>query len=584
MSDDDGTRATVLDMFRLQAAASPDAIAVRDARHQLSFTELDSRARSLAGHLRNLGVDRDHVVGVCLPRSSDVVVAWLGVLGAGAACLSLDPDYPAGRLAVMFADSGARVLITGGARPDWAPDNVDVISLDHASLDASATGTLDEPTADDRVYVLYTSGSTGEPKGVVMEHGPLARLIAWQIGRDGPSAALPTAQFARIAFDVAFQEIFSTLCGGGTLVIVPDEVRRDPIRVVRFFDEHDVARLFLPTAVLHPVADAARRGPPSSLRHVYVAGEQMKITPAVREWMRAAPACRLHNHYGPTETHVATSHTLSGDPESWPALPPIGRPLPHVRIALRDAAGNLVADGEMGEVYLGGGCVARGYLNRDRLTAERFIIDPRLNGRFYRTGDLAFVRDGELYYRGRADRQVKIRGFRVEPQEVEVALAGHPDIADSLVLAEDNRLGHPRLAAYVVPRNGAAAPVEPDTYRQFLLARLPDFMVPSRWIVTTALPATPSGKADRRGAISASAEFPNAHDAHTLVQAMWTNVLDAPDLGLDDDVFDCGATSLLVMEMQRRLVDALNVEVPVEVLFAHPTIRSLADWLATRPA
>lgn len=459
--------ALVHDAVARVAAEQPTAVALRHGGATLSYFDLDGRANALARHLQGMGVGPDTVVGVRLERSMDLIAAVLGVLRAGAAYAPLDPAYPPDRLAFMLADSGARALVTSSR---LAPaDGVPVICLDTQRPELGAPPAPSAVTLDHLAYVIYTSGSTGRPKGVAMPHRALSNLLAWQVANSPVGAGQATLQFTSVSFDVSFQEIFATLTVGGTLVLIDEMTRRDPRAMLALMREQAVARVFLPFVALQQLAlVGAGDAPVPSLVEVVTAGEQLKTTPALVAWLSRHPGCRLHNHYGPAETHVVTAHTLHGPPSSWPALPPIGTPLPGVDIALLDADRQPVAPGVPGEIYLGGVCLARGYLNRPELTSERFevVTIAGRTSRMYRTGDRGRVLpDGAYEFLGRADDQVKIRGFRVEPGEIETLLLQHPGVRQAAVVPHADPSGALRLVAYVVP-SAAAASVPADVTTQ----------------------------------------------------------------------------------------------------------------------
>lgn len=450
--------AFVHDAVARVAAEQPTAIALRHGGATLSYFDLDARAAALAHQLQGLGVGPDTVVGVRLERSMDLIVAILGVLRAGGAYAPLDPAYPQDRLTFMLADSGARALVTSSR---LAPaDGVPAICLDAQPLQPGPAPAPSGVTLDHLAYVIYTSGSTGRPKGVAMPHRALSNLMAWQTSVSPVGAGQATLQFTSASFDVSFQEIFATLVTGGTLVLIDEMTRRDPRAMLALMREQRVARVFLPFVALQQLAlVGATDAPVPSLVEIITAGEQLKTTPALVTWLTRHPQCRLHNHYGPAETHVVTAHTLTGPPDTWPALPPIGAALPGVDVLLLDADRQPVAPGEPGEIYLGGTCLARGYLHRPELTSERFVTVTREGRatRLYRTGDRGrALAGGGFEFLGRADEQVKIRGFRVEPGEVETLLLQHPGVRQAAVVPHADPSGTLRLVAYVVPSADAA--------------------------------------------------------------------------------------------------------------------------------
>jgi amino acid adenylation domain-containing protein len=446
-----------------QAARTPDAVAVSFGPEVLTYRELLARARSLARRLRALGVGPDVPVGLFLERSLDMMVAVLGVLEAGGAYLPLDSSYPSERLRIMLEDAHAPVLVThgplAGAVPPGAGRTVRVDGLEGEEggpLPSSGT------TPDHLCYVIYTSGSTGRPKGVAMPHAAISAMLLWQL-RTSKAAAGRTLQFTSLSFDVSFQEIFSTWWAGGTLVLTTEDVRREPAALTRLLAAERVERLFLPFVALQQVALAAlgETGSfPASLREVLSAGEQLYVTPPVAELFSRLPGAELHNHYGPSETRAVTWLALTGDASRWPERPAIGVPVDHARVFLLDGGLQPVPVGVAGEVWVGGAGLARSYLGRPRLTAERFLPDPfdvvegwKPGDRLYRTGDLARRRpDGALDFLGRRDAQVKIRGHRVELFEVETALARHPAVRQAAVTVHGETSGTRRLLACVVLR------------------------------------------------------------------------------------------------------------------------------------
>jgi amino acid adenylation domain-containing protein len=589
---------TIHALIAAQVERTPNAVAVvgpeEESPAELTYRELEAAANRLARHLRGLGVGPEHRVAICLERGLDMAVAFLAVLKAGGAYVPLDPGYPRDRLALMLGDAGAAAIVTRGplvedllAEAVWIvdlnrPETVRALTQESAAPPPAWT----EP--DGLAYVLYTSGSTGRPKGVAMSHRALANLVAWQI-RSTPGAQR-TAQFAPFSFDASFQEIACTWCAGGVLVLLPEEVRRDPAALLRRLDARRVERLFLPFVALQQLAEEAREsGPPAALREVITAGEALQITPAVVALMErlgslGGQPARLHNHYGPTEAHVVTFHILPGEPSSWPLLPPIGRPIDNDRVHVLDRAGQPVPAGVPGELYLGGTGLARGYLGRPDATAERFVPSPfdGPGARLYRTGDLGRLRaDGELEFLGRIDHQVKIRGYRIEPGEIEAALAAHPEVREAIVAvtAVEGGSAGKRLVAFVIP-------AVPADLRDFLRSRLPEYMVPAAFVALAALPLTPSGKVDRRAlaaletageeaaAAPADAEAPRG-PAEELLAGIWAELLGHPRIPRDADFFDLGGHSLLGTRMMSRLRSALGVDLPLTVLFEAPTVAGL---------
>ena len=361
------------DLFEEQVARTPDAAAVVHGGRTLSYAEVNARANHLARSLRNAGIGPDRLVGVCLERSPEMIVGLLAILKAGGAYLPLDPSYPADRLQHMLNDAVPSVVLTSAAASSALPEtHCRVLRLDDDSSGETQNPAINEVgvTAQNLVYVIYTSGSTGLPKGTAMPHGAMVNLIEWHRGTFHPSIAPRVLQFAALSFDVAFQEIFSTLCTGGTLVLVDEPVRRDARALLELLREQRVERLFVPPLMLQTLAEYAMAdaGPLPPLSDIITAGEQLRIGPEIVNFVSRLSGCRLHNHYGPTETHVVTSLTLAGNPHGWPTLPTIGRPIANTQMYVLDAARRPVGTGVIGELYIGGANVARGYLNREQLT------------------------------------------------------------------------------------------------------------------------------------------------------------------------------------------------------------------------
>ena len=583
-------------LFETEAARTPEVCAVTHGGHGLTYRALNRRANAFGRRLRDLGVGADVPVGICVGRSIEAVVAVLGVLKAGGAYVPLAPEYPAERLAFMLENSGASVLVADPAAWTQAvPAGVKIVPLQKFRTEDTDTeeGNLPDEvpfTADRLAYIIYTSGSTGRPKGVAMGHRPLLNLLRWQARTVPLAVGARVLQFAPLSFDVSFQEMFSTLGAGGTLALVFDDLRRDPRGLLRFLVEEDIERVFLPPVMLYQLAEQIVHSDfvPTSLRAVIVAGEALRITPAVARFFAGLPGCALHNHYGPTETHVATAYSLTGEPDQWPALPPIGQPIDGVRILIHDDNDRPVPDGEPGGLFLGGHCLARGYQGDPELTAARFV---ELDGaRFYQTGDLVQRgADGVLQFLGRADDQVKIRGFRVELGEIEAVLSRHPAVKETAVGVAPDAAGTAgqELVGYFVPRTGNAVPATADL-RRWLLDRMPDYMVPTHFSVLTALPLTPSGKVDRRALPryeAARAEgksggiAPPATPLEKIIARLWEETLAIKNPGVRDNFFEVGGNSLHAVKIHTQLSQALQREFPVTALFEHPTIATLARYL-----
>lgn len=502
--------------FEQQVQLTPDAIAVVFGAEQLTYRELNQRANQLAHELRSQGMGPDRVVGVWAERSLWSVIAILGILKAGGAYLPLDPAYPQERLTFMLENAQVSLIVSHAAvlsqSPAGSQTALRVICLDR-DWEIIAQHVPEPPqsevTPEHLAYVIYTSGSTGKPKGVAMSHRPLVNLLAWQLANFRTPAAR-TLQFAPISFDVSFQEMFSTWCAGGTLVLIAETVRRDPISLLQTLAEAEIERLFLPFVALQNLAEVAVTQSiiPVALREVITAGEQLQVSRSIAQWFERLPDCTLQNQYGPSESHVVTAFTLTGNPKDWPALPPIGRPIANAQIYLLDSHLQSVPLGMPGELCIGGVSLAQGYLNRPDLTAQKFITNPfakdiegsdltaEFPSKLYKTGDLArYLPDGNIEYLGRLDSQVKIRGYRIELGEIEAVLSQHYAVRGAAVTVREDVPGHKRLVAYLVANSHSTIVSE---LRNFLQGKLPDYMIPATFVCLDVLPLTPSGKVDRR--------------------------------------------------------------------------------------
>ncbi|MCY0989399.1 amino acid adenylation domain-containing protein [Nannocystis sp. ILAH1] len=567
-----------------QVDRTPDAVALVSHDEIVTYTQLERRANRLAHHLRALGVGRGSLVGVVATRTSATFVAVLAILKAGGAYVPLDPSYPSQRLAFIVEDAALRWIV---AEPDAAaslpPHAAKLVAPDAAH--AADERPIADVGADDLAYVLYTSGSTGQPKGVAMTHGPLANLTGWHLRHARLGRPARTLQFASLNFDVSAQEFLSTWATGGALVLVSEDTRRDARALLALLERHAVERLFLPFVFLQHLAEAASsERPPATLLDVVTAGEQLKISPAIRDLFARLPHCSLHNHYGPTEAHVVTAHILTGPAAAWPLLPPIGAPLDNTRIYLLDADHRPVPPGVTAELYIAGAALARGYLGGSARTAERFVPDPFVAGeRMYRTGDLARSDpDGNLEYVGRGDSQVKLRGIRIELGEIEAVLAQHPAVAAAAAVVREDVHGDRRLVAYVLAR----APLDLAALRDHLRAHLPEPMLPAEFVELPQWPLLPSGKLDRRALplprerAPASRPAPSSGTGLELqIAAIWRDVLQLDQVGLDERFFDLGGHSLLLARVRAELERATGRAIAIVELFRHPTIRSLAAHL-----
>ncbi|HET6975216.1 MAG TPA: amino acid adenylation domain-containing protein [Pyrinomonadaceae bacterium] len=579
----------IQDLFAEQATRTPDEVAVVCGRETMTYRELDHAASRLAHALRREGVGPESVVAVATERSTLMAVAVLAVLKAGAAYLPLDPEYPHERLSFMLEDTRASVVLTEQHLLERLPaHSARAICLDtEAELIACERDTNPETGASSNnlAYVIYTSGSTGRPKAVMMSHRALCNLVTFQL--HSSRARARTLQFASLNFDVSIQEMFSTWCAGGTLVLVDEETRRDAGALLRLLIYNRIERLFLPVVALQHLAEASEAEGlvPRDLREVITAGEQLKITPPIERLFAKLDGCHLDNHYGPTETHLATMWRLETAAGEWPRLPPIGGPIANAQVYVLDEHYRPVPRGVVGELYIGGEGLARGYFNRPDQTAERFIPNPfsvEAGACMYKTGDLVRYADQRrLAYIGRSDRQVKVRGFRVEVGEIETTLKLHRDVRQSVVTDWELEDGRKVLAAYVVAAAGTPATLTSEL-KGLLRDHLPEYMVPAWFMRMDQLPMLPNGKVDRRALPppDRNVHKDDYRNARTPVEevlcGIWEQVLGREGVLADDDFFDLGGHSLLATQLISRVRQSFRIEVPLRLLFEHPTPARLA--------
>jgi amino acid adenylation domain-containing protein len=576
-----------------QVLKTPDTVALEFEGRSRTYQELDKQANGIAGKLRQAGVKPGSLVGILLERSVESVAAVLGTLKAGAAYVPLDDGQPPERLAFLVEDSGIELLIAGDVALAGAlPTTPRILLLDSLAAFEAEEAVVADVTLDDLLYVIYTSGSTGQPKGVAMPHRPLVNLLAWQETHLKPGAGQRVAQLAPLSFDVSCQEVFSTLTTGGTLVIVPERLRRDPAELWRFLCRERIERLYLPFVSLEQLAELAVMDGAPPLREVICAGEQLRVTPSIRRLFARLPGCKLINHYGPTETHVVTGFELMGDPHQWPELPAIGRPIANTQVYVLDAEGQPCPVGVPGELYIGGHCLARGYLGRPDLTDERFVENrfaADRSPRLYRTGDLArYLPDGTLLFLGRNDDQVKIRGYRVELGEVETALARHAGV-DAVAVAVQEEAGFNRLVAYVVPAGEQSNLA--SQLRELTRRSLPDYMFPAAYVFLDQLPLTRTGKVDRgalpvaegtNGAPEVSFIAPRTETERGVAQ-IWEELLGVRPIGVGHDFFELGGHSLMATRMVLRLENKFGQRITLVDFFNSPTIEGVAALLGDPP-
>jgi amino acid adenylation domain-containing protein len=572
---------TLPELVEAQVDRTPDAIAVLGEDGALTYAELDARANQVAHRLVGAGAGPETLVAICAERSVELVVGLLGIVKAGAAYLPLDPGYPAERLAFMMSDAAAPVLLTQRRLAAAVPHDAEVLRLDEPEHWAGtpATRLPGRARPDAAAYVIYTSGSTGRPKGVVVTHEAIANRLHWMQGTFALTGEDVVLQKTPASFDVSVWEFFWPLLAGARLVLARPDGHRDATYLRDVIAERGVTTVHFVPSMLAAFLDQDGIEACRTLRRTISSGEELPADLVQR--FRARLPGELHNLYGPTEAAVDVSWWACGDERG---RVPIGRPIDNIRLYVLDEHRNLVPPGVPGELHIGGVGVARGYLRRPELTAERFVPDPfgPPGGRLYRTGDLARHRpDGAIEFLGRIDSQVKVRGVRIEPGEIEAALRRLPSVRDAAVILREDEPGDQRLVAYVV---GAAPPA--DELRAALRRTLPEALVPAAFVPVRELPLGPSGKLDRT-ALPVPGHGgdgdPAATEARTPVEKtiseLWRELLRIDHVGIDDDFFDLGGNSLLATRVLARLRPALGPDAPrltIMDLFDNSTIRELA--------
>ena len=596
---------SIQELFEVQAERCPSALAIVFADQQLSYRELNTRANQLAHYLLQLGVQPDVLVALCMERSCDLIVGILGILKAGGAYVPLDPTYPRERLTFVLEDTQAPILLTQERLAAQLFVDVQQFGCEHVlCLDKSVEILNEQPTEnlvqksaqDHLAYVIYTSGSTGRPKGVLVSH---ANLVHSTLARSMYYAEPVKGYllFSSCAFDSSVAGIFWTLSQGGMLCLPEDHIQQDPQAMVRLIERHRLSHLLCVPSFYHVLLHSSFSGQLASLKAAIVAGEACPSTLVATHHERF-PATALYNEYGPTEATVWSTVEACQSVSADDAVS-IGRPITNVTIYLLDPWQQPVPIGVPGEIYIGGSGVARGYLRRPALTAERFVPDAfceTAGARLYRTGDLARYRvDGAIEFLGRLDQQVKIRGFRIELGEIEALLRKHPALQDAVVLAREDHRGDKRLVAYVVcdPEQRETSSSE---IRRYLLTQLPEYMVPSAFLLLNTFPRTQTGKVDRQALPEPqqgrSSLLENAGDGYVTpvseleqqIMRIWQAELHIECVGLHDNFFDLGGHSLLLVQVQQQLRLQLGRELNVVDLFTYPTVSALAQYLEPSPS
>jgi amino acid adenylation domain-containing protein len=585
---------TISQAFVRQAEQTPDSIAIQLGREGMTYRELDLRSNQLARIVLKYNLAPNSLVAICFDRSLEMIVSMLAVLKAGAGYLPIDPSYPTERIKMILEDANPAVILTQGAiAPILHQSTAPIFCVDRDQTTIARenpAGLAIAPALDNLAYVIYTSGSTGKPKGVMVTHYNVGRLLkstdAWFKFNSSDVWTL----FHSSAFDFSVWEIWGCLLTGGRLVCVPYWVTRSPRDFYDLLANEQVTILNQTPAAFYQIVQIEESGliKPLALRYVIFGGEALNFA-SLRPWFERHGDQQplLVNMYGITETTVhVTYRRVTADDAKLEVRSLIGFPIPDLRLYLLDDQMQPVSPGTVGEIYVGGAGVARGYLHRPELTSERFVADPfvgRPGALMYRSGDLArYIESGDIEYLGRGDMQVKIRGFRIELGEIEAALTEHSAVQQAVVLARKDSPGEQKLVAYYIQR--AECGITASELQEFLKTKLPEHMVPYAYIALHALPLTVNGKIDR-AALPAPVIAPAAEpdtggtELERAILEIWRQVLGTPQIGVGDNFFDLGGDSILLATVHLKMQEKLKVEVPITDLFEFPTVRSLGRHL-----
>ncbi|PKH63816.1 non-ribosomal peptide synthetase, partial [Halomonas sp. Choline-3u-9] len=576
--------APIHQLIERQAAVTPETTALVFQDQSLSYAEFNARANQLAHYLICLGVKPEARVGIAMERSIEMVVGLLAILKAGGAYVPLDPDYPAERLAYMVEDSGIELLLTQQHLRDTLPiaESLSVIELDCLEVAHHASNNPGVALHGEHLaYVIYTSGSTGRPKGAANRHHALINRLQWMQDAYGLTADDAVLQKTPFSFDVSVWEFFWPLMQGARLVMAPPGAHREPAQLVELIRSHNITTLHFVPSMLQAFLAHGKVENCTSLTRLVCSGEALPAE-LQNQVLTRLPHAGLYNLYGPTEAAIDVTHwTCQDDGLNQVA---IGQPIAGIRTYVLDGDLNLSPSGVAGELYLGGAGLARGYLNRRSLTAERFVADPFTEGeRLYRTGDLVRWRDdGQLEYLGRLDHQVKIRGLRIELGEVEAELLTQPEVREAVVVAQEGP-GGSRLVAYVVPQ--VAIELDTSKLRERLGQQLPDYMVPGVVVTLDALPLNANGKVDRKalpepGFASGTQYEPPQGEVEEALAEIWSEILGFERVGRYDNFFELGGHSLLATQISARFTQRFGEVLPVRLIFEHPTLAKMATRVA----
>lgn len=576
-------------LFEKQVIKNPKANAIVYKDQKISYEELNTQANKVAHYLKKEGIGKDKLVAIYFERSIEMIVGLLGILKAEGAYLPLDYNYPEKTLEFMLEDSGAAIVLSQKILADDFPfDSQKTVFIEDILENSPAEFEKNVTTkghVDNIGYVIYTSGSTGQPKGVMLPHKALTNLMKWHQGKIKEKRNV--LQFTTINFDMSFIEIFSALGSGGTLTLISEQDRLNLSCFSNIVKKHEVEQLVISVPFLKSLADAKiEKKHFDSLKEIIIAGEQLVITPAIVSFFNQLSSCKLLNYYGPAETHVVTAYEFPQNTSEWPDYPPIGQAISNTKILILDDEKQLVPIGAFGEIYIGGVSLAKGYMNRNELTREKFVLDPwgsEPTDLLYRTGDIGkYLSDGNLIFLGRKDEQLKIRGYRIEPQEIEWHLVKYEGIKEAVVIAKKNIHTDKHLEAFIVIEGNVTDNFINDIY-SFLQDRLPPHMLPSVFNIVDSMPLTNSGKIDRialekqEGSIVYSVNKiiePNTETEKEIISIM--EEVFKIRIGINNSFFAIGGNSLLAIQIISKLQERFSVDIPAYSLLSDPTIADTA--------
>lgn len=574
-------------LFEDQVLKTPHEIAIVFEEHSITYEQLNKQANKVAHHLNKIGIGPNKLVALYFERSIEMIIGVLGILKSGAAYLPMDYSYPEKTLAFMLEDSNASLVLSQKHLLEDCPfESIgligieDILETNHVESDSNIPCSL-----ENLGYVIYTSGSTGQPKGVMLPHKALSNLMQWH--KKTIPGRRNVLQFTTLNFDMSFIEIFSALGSGGTLTLISEQDRLDLQKFSQLVKKHSIEQLVLSVPYLKSlVAASLDRSNLKSVKEIIIAGEQLITTESMLGFFKELGSCQLHNYYGPSETHVVTAYVFPEQSVDWPDYPPIGKPISNTKILILDEQMHLLPIGAIGEIYIGGDCLAKGYINRLELTQHKFVPDPFANNPgdlLYRTGDCGkFLSDGTIIYTGRKDEQLKIRGYRIEPQEIEWHLMKYPGVKEAVVIAKKNNYADKHLEAFIIIEGSISDNLVNELYA-FLQEQLPPHLLPSVFNIVEKIPLTNSGKVDRIAlekydgdvvfSISNVIE-PSSETEKVLIKIM--EGIFKIKIGVNHSFFAIGGNSLLAMHVVSEIRDYFSVNLPAYSVLSEPTIADIA--------